>query len=312
MKKALFILIFLSSYFVSGQTMIKSQLSPEHKEIRGSKINIIPPKGFTIASNFLGFQDAKTNSSIIVLEVPASFDKTSGSLTVENLLKQGVKALNIETIIFNGLKAKFIKSEQTAYGIDFIKYSLVFGTESETMMINGIFPKENIQLEQEITKAIMSSVYNPEKVISALDTVDFQISVEGTDFVFAKSMSNMLIYSRDGKMPTELNDKASIVIAKSISKLEISDKKEFSINKIKGLTMQISKILQVEPISINGLSGYEILADGVNRKTGAKEQAYQVLLFNHLDYYVLYGSSSDNYDANSKIFKRIAASFKLK
>ena len=163
-----------------------------------------------------------------------------------------------------------------------------------------------------VKDTLFTTVYDADKVLTPLDAVDFEISTMGTDFVFAKSMSNMLIYNRDGKMPSETADKASFVIAKAFSKVDISDKKEFATNRIKMLPVQITKINSVVPIEINGLEGYEITAEGVDRKTGKKEQAYQVMLFVDNSYYILFGSSEDNFKSNLAMFKKLVSTFKQK
>lgn len=310
MKKIL-ILLLLQPFLFFGQ-IITTTITPEHQEIYGSKIKMVLPKGFTVAKNFMGFQQEATNSSIMVADVPGSYAKVSGGLTKENLLKQGIRVESIENISLNGLPGLFITGEQTAHETVFRKYSLAFGTEKETLLISGIVPKGDKELEQLVKNALMSTVYDADKVLTPLDAVDFEISTAGTEFVFAKSMSNMLIYNRDGKMPSETSDKASFVIAKAFSKVDISDKKEFATNRIKMLPVQINKINSVVPIEINGLEGYEITAEGVDRKTGKKEQAYQVMLFVDNSYYILFGSSEDNFENNLKVFKKLVRTFKVK
>ena len=310
MKKIL-ILLLLQPFLFFGQ-IISTTITPEHQEIFGSKINMVLPKGFTVAKNFMGFQQEATNSSIMVADVPGSYAKVSGGLTKENLLKQGIRVESIENITLNGLPGLFITGEQTAHETVFRKYSLAFGTEKETLLISGIVPKGDKELEQLVKNALFTTVYDADKVLTPLDAVDFEISTTGTDFVFAKSMSNMLIYNRDGKMPSETVDKASMVIAKAFSKVDIANKKEFAINRIKGLPVQITKINSVVPIEINGLEGYEITAEGVDRKTGKKEQAYQVMLFVDNSYYILFGSSEDNFKSNLAMFKKLVSTFKQK
>ena len=310
MKKIL-ILLLLQPFLFFGQ-IITTTITPEHQEIYGSKINMVLPKGFTVAKNFMGFQQEATNSSIMVADVPGSYAKVSGGLTKENLLKQGIRVESIENITVNGLPGLFITGEQTAHETVFRKYSLAFGTEKETLLISGIVPKGDKELEQLVKDALFSSVYDPEKVLTPLDAVDFEISTTGTDFVFAKSMSNMLIYNRDGKMPSETVDKASMVIAKAFSKIEILDKKEFATNRIKTLPVQITKIHSITPITLSGLSGYEITAEGVDRKKGTPEQAYQVMLFVNNSYYILFGSSEGDFENNLKVFKKLVRTFKVK
>ena len=311
-KTILFAFLFLQSFLMVGQTTISTTITHQHQEVRGSKINMIAPKEFAVATSFLGFQQAETNSSVLIMDIPGPFAEVSKGLTKENLLKQGVQVETIESIILNGVPGVLITGEQTAYDVVFRKYSLAFGTDKESILINGIAPKGNLELEQAVKDALLSTVYHADKVLTPLDSVDFKISIQGTDFVFAKSMANMLIYNRDGKIPSETDDKASLVVAKAFSKVDITDKKEFATNRIKVLPVQITKINAIVPIEINGLSGYEITAEGVDRKTGKKEQAYQVMLFVDKSYYILFGSSEANFESNLTVFKKLVRTFKLK
>jgi hypothetical protein len=313
MKKTyLIILLLLQTVLFFGQTIITNKITPEHQEIFGSKIKMVLPKGFTVAKNFMGFQQEATNSSVMVTDIPGPYSKVSGGLNKENLLKQGIRVENIENITLNGLPGLLITGEQTAYEVVFRKYSLAFGTENETILISGIVPEGNVALEQSVKNALLTTVYEADKVLTPLDAVDFEISTSGTDFIFAKSMSNMLVYSRDGKIPVETADKASLVVAKAFSKVAITDKKVYATNRIKTLPVQISKIIETNAVEINGLKGYEITAEGVNRKTGSKEQAYQVMLFTDESYYILFGSSQDDFDRNLIVFKKLVQTFQLK
>ncbi len=312
MKTTYILFAFLCTVSVFGQIHLENSITKEHQEIRGSKINMIAPKAFAIATSFMGFQQAETNSSVMVMDIPGPYSEIVKGLTKENLLKQGVILQSIENVTLNGLPGVLIKGEQTVSEFVFTKYTLTFGTDKETILINGIAPKNRPDLEKVVKNSLLSTVYSPDKVLTPLDTVDFEISTEGTNFVFAQSMSNMLVYNRDGKLQTESIDKASLVIAKAFSKVEITDKKEFAINRIKVLPVQITKIENIVAIEINGLSGFEITAEGVDRKTGNKEQAYQVMLFVDNSYYILFGSSEDNFENNLKVFKKLASTFKQK
>lgn len=311
-KKIFYFLAILNGMYSFSQMTIDNILTKIHQEIRGSKISMVPPKDFKVATNFMGFQHAESNSSVMVVAIPGLFSKVSSGLNAENLLKQGIRVDSIQSIKVNGLSGLLIKGEQTANGIDYRKYSLAFGNDVETILISGIFPKDNLDLEERVKNALLSTVYDPTKTLTPLDAVDFEISTIGTDFVFAKSMSNMLVYNRDGKMPTESRDLATLVVAKAISKVEITDKKEFASNRIKMLPVQITQIKSVKPIEINGLKGYEITAEGANRKTGVKELAYQVMLFNDDSYYIIFGSCQDKFDENLKVFQKLIGTFKLK
>tara|TARA_R110002167_G_scaffold217166_1_gene421954 strand:+ start:5608 stop:6549 length:942 start_codon:yes stop_codon:yes gene_type:complete len=313
MKKIiLLVLTIINSTTTSCQDKINNNLTPEHKEVNGTKISIIPPDGFTTASNFLGFQQTQSGASIMILDIPGPFSEVSKGMTKEGLLSQGMALKEKEKLTLNDLPAILLKAEQNAYGNIYTKYILAFGTEKESILINGTFPQNIEDLNQVLKKSLLSTVYDSGKNINPFDTVDFEISSDGTDFIFAKNISNSLIFNRDGKIPTESNDKASLIILKAFSEVDIEDKKLFSMNRIKQLPLEIEKIISIEPIEIDGISGYEIVADGKDKKTGDKEKAYQVILFSDSLYYMLFGSSGSDFDNNIELFRKLAKTFRRK
>ena len=313
MKKTVaLLLIFSFSLLTFGQTTITTKLTDAHTSVEGTKVSLIPPKDFIKAANFLGFQQTNSGSSIMVINVPGPYSKVTPGFTKEGLLTQGVVASKIENIQLNNLPAIFVTAEQSAYGNTYTKFILAFGTEKETMLINGIYPKDRTELDEGMKKALMSVVYEPNKKVNPFDVVDFKIDTTGTGIIFAKSVANSMVFNRDGKLPSESKDQANLIVAKAFSKVTIIDKKQFALDRIKQLPIDIVKIISTKPITIDSISGYEIIADSKDKKTGTKEKAYQVLLFSDSIYYMLFASCEADFDNNLTLFQKLVKTFKRK
>ena len=297
---------------VLGQKSVTNLLTSGHINIAGTKISIIPPQGFTKASDFLGFQQELSGSSIMFLDVPGPFSEISKGFTKENFLSQGVQVQDIENLEINGLPAIFVTGEQNAYGNEYIKFVLSFGTEKETIMINGAFPKNLNETGTDIKSAMLTAYYEPDKVINPFEIVDYVINTDEYGLKFAKSMSNSLVFTADGLLPVQSEDKTTFIAAKSFSKVPISDTKLFSINRLKKMPFEIENIESTEDISIDGISGYEIIAFTVDKNTAEKGKVYQVMLFSDSHYYIMLGTTNQEYEINIEKFKKIANSFKRK
>jgi len=297
---------------VLGQKSVTNLLTSGHINIAGTKISIIPPQGFTKASDFLGFQQELSGSSIMFLDVPGPFSEISKGFTKENFLSQGVQVQDIENLVINGLPAIFITGEQNAYGNEYIKFVLSFGTEKETIMINGAYPKNLNETGTDIKSAMLTAYYEPDKVINPFEIVDYVINTDEYGLKFAKSMSNSLVFTADGLLPVQSEDKTTFIAAKSFSKVPISDTKLFSINRLKKMPFEIENIESTEDISIDGISGYEIIAFTVDKNTAEKGKVYQVMLFSDSLYYIMLGTTNQEYEINIEKFKKIANSFKRK
>ncbi len=297
---------------VLGQKSVTNILTAGHINIAGTKISIIPPQGFTKASDFLGFQQELSGSSIMFLDVPGPFSEISKGFTKENFLSQGVQVQEIENLVINGLPAIFVTGEQNAYGNEYIKFVLSFGTEKETIMINGAYPKNLNETGTDIKSAMLTAYYEPDKVINPFEIVDYVINTDEYGLKFAKSMSNSLVFTTDGLLPVQSEDKTTFIAAKSISKVPISDTKLFSINRLKKMPFEIENIESTLDISIDGISGYEIIALTIDKNTAEKGKVYQVMLFSDSLYYIMLGTTNQEYEINIEKFKKIANSFKRK
>ncbi len=311
MKTTITLLFLCLSFIVFGQNSA-AKLTIAHQHVAGTKVSLIPPKDFTKAVNFIGFQQTKSGSSLMVLNIPGSFTTIVAGFTKEGLLTQGVDASKIENMKVGSLPAVFITAEQKAYGNTYTKYILAFGSEKETILLNGIFPKDQPALKDPMKKALLSVVYEATKKTNPFDSIDYKIDTTGTGLVFANSVSNSMIFNRDGIIPSKSKDQAAIIITKSFSSVMISDKKTFAINRIKQLPIEIEKIISTTPITVDSISGYEVIADAKDKKSGVKEKAYQVLLFKDAIYYMFFASCEANFDMNIELFRKIVNTFELK
>lgn len=312
-KQIFLIIIFILTFStIFGQTITNNVLTSNHQNITGTKISLIPPKGFLKATNFLGLEQTQSGSSIMILDIPGPFSEVSKGLTKAGFLSQGVEVKNIKKLTINNLPAILITGEQNAYGNIYTKFVLCFGTDKETIMINGASPNNLKEIAKEIKTSILTSFYEADKEINPFDVVDFEINVLKSKLIFAKSISNSLIFTTDGVIPTKSTDKTSLIIAKSFSKTDIEDKKLFCLNRLKQLSIDVDRTETITEISIDGISGYETIALGKDKKTKKDEKIYQVILFSDSLYYIFYGSTNQDFDINISELKKIVNTFKRK
>jgi len=313
-RHLLTIAILLISILTFGQKEIINTKTANHKQIKGSKIFIIPPEGFVEANNFQGFQQSTSSSSIILTEIPGPFSNVSKGLDESGLKSQGMTLKEKKEITINGYEGHFLKSEQFAYENYFTKYILAFGNSTTTLMIIGIFPQNIKVLDKEIVNSLYSVVYEPNLEVDIFGSVNFKIDTENTKFKFGKLIMGSLLYTVDGKVPTESEDKSSLSVGQSFSNVEITDKKLYCLNITRKLAFNNIKITEenIKSIEIDGISGYEIIATGTNQKSSREELIYQVMLFSDNGYYIILGNSDNNFQENTEVYKTIALTFKRK
>jgi hypothetical protein len=313
MKKTLLFIFSILTFSNSiGQTIKKNVLTSEHINILGTKISLIPPDGFIKATNFLGLQQPQSGSTIMILDIPAPFSESSKAITKENFLSQGVEVKNIEKLILNNLPAIFITGEQSASGNIYTKFILCFGTEKETILINGAIPNNLKELSNSVKTSILTCYYETNKEVNPLDVVDYSIDYSKSKLKFAKSISNSLIFNTDGLIPTKSADETSLIVAKSFLNSDIDDKKLFCLNRLKQFPVEIIKKDDVLETNIDGILGYEIVALVKDKSTGLEEKICQIILFSDNLYYLFYGSTNQDYNNNIKEIKSLISTFKRK
>lgn len=310
---ALICITLLLNFTIHGQQDITNESTASHVVVLNTKISLVPPVNFAVATNFAGFQQDSSGASIMVVELPAPFSEIAKAFTPEGLKTQGIELLDKEELKLNSIPAILIKGEQAAYGNTYTKYTLVFGLETESILINGTYLKtDEAILGEAIKSALLSSIYDTSKNNDPLESADFDIDTSGTDMLFAVSIANSLLFNREGQIPATSADKAAFIVAKSFSELEILDKKAFSENRLSQNPITIDIIKSTKPITIDGLNGFEISAISEKNELGKVSELYQITLFSDNQYYILFGSSEGDYEKNIAVFKKLSQTFKKK
>jgi len=309
----LFHLIYLSTAFC--QEEVNNKKTDQHRLVTGSKIFIVPPADFVAAIQFQGFQQAKTGASIMVVEMPGSFTETSAGFTEAGFQKQRMLLKQKQAININGNNGFLITVEQAAYGIMYSKYILAFATGNTTQLINAIFPKEAIALGADMLKSILSVVYEPQLSVNPNSSL-FSIDVTDTKLKLAKNMSGTLLYTTDGNVPPQSEDKTSFIVSPSLGNMYFPDKKQAFIERMKKLPYKNLTINEhsIKEVTIDGIGGYEFTSEGISmaNNSGKNELIYQVMLFSDNGYYLLIGNAKTDYAQNTILFRKIAGTFKKK
>ncbi len=295
--------------------------SPQHKPVVGTSCFLIPPKGFVEAHDFFGFQNAQKQASIIFLELdgkvdsiindykPLQFKAISDSL----LTKQKTKGANQEGMYY--------LVHQNVNGVAFEKQLFVFGDSSKTIYISAKYPMYYQKIAKKVKAAILSVVYNPKKKRRVAVTKDkpanisnakYGLAINGNIFQFAKDFAGTLVYTTDAQMPTQSPDGAMLVLAQSFGKMDAPNKEQFCINRLQKLPHKDSMlIIEIKPITIDQLSGFEITAFTQNMRS-EKELVYQMILFDQDSYYILVGSCYNQFEKYEPAFKKLGLTFKRK
>ncbi len=279
-------------------------------KVSGTKCSLIPPTGFVAATAFSGFQDMEKGASIMINELPAAYESLVAGFTPDALLSRGMTLINKETIDFKSGKATLIKISQQANGITYLKQMLIFGDSNGTVLVNGIYPEAANDIATKIKEALLSTVYNASQDDNSLDAASFTVDLKDTDLKLIKYMSGSLLFSTDGKVPTE---KPTLIVANSLARIASQNQQKYAEERLKKHPRgELSVVKEIKEITVDSLRGYEIVADG-KTKDNKPELVYQVMLFNdNGDYFIIVGQAKEEFEKNLTAFKKVAKTFKRK
>jgi len=310
--KRVFVVAF--SFFIClntfGQKNIENNLTPEHKNIKGTKISLIPPAGFSDSSAVL--QHAESGAVILIIDFPFPYSAASQGFTKKVLSEKGFKVNKIEKLIINGFSSKFITG--TVEGTQ-VGYYLVLGSSKETILIIGTHPKKMKNIGQEIKKSMLTAYYEMNKKINPFEEIDYSIDVSETRLKFANTMMTTLIFTEDGTFPSSSEYQTSLLVGKSLTENLQDDRKEIAISNRKKVALDIDcSEKYIREISIDGINGYEMYEKGtLNGDNKTKITLYYVTLFDDNGYYyILCGFTGDPTDESMDEMQKAIKTFKRK
>lgn len=291
-----------------------NKITKDFVTIPGTKISMFPPKGFDVAKDFKGFRNSETGSSIMITTIPGNVKTNLLGFTKQALLNSGIFLIATDNFIINGFTAVLIKAKQVAYQSSYLKWMLIIGNEKETYLINGAYLEKLEKTESKIIfNSIMSTVFQPEKLVSAANGFPFELNIKNTKLKASKLITSAAIFTTDGLVPTKAKDKTALTASAMLLPVKVNDYKKYCINSIK----QYSSIIEVPEknimaVTIDNITGYEIFANGINKLHGKTEMIYQIILFDGEMSYSIVGIAIEDFDENLKLFQSISKTFKLR
>jgi hypothetical protein len=274
-------------------------------------VKLIRPDGFEPANLYNGFQQPSTKSSVMVTTLPGSFSQIVSGFTAAQLKARGLMLKSKQNISIDGNPGLLINLTQSAYGNEFTKWIAIFGTEKETKIVTAAFPTARAaKLSARLKSAVLSAkldVASPTAI-----SADIGFTIAASDKVKSvPGVGKMRVYTKDGVIPAKSPADPLFIAAPSFSEVVISDRREFAIERLlKTSQIKIDAVPTATAIKIDGLDGYEILADAKDATSDTPIVVYQVMLFDNRSYILMQGLVGTNVRTEYlPVFQSMARSF---
>jgi hypothetical protein len=284
--------------------------SDKLKRVKGTRLFVSTPDNYNPIESMVRMQ-RDGNTYFQVLEIPnTNFLEYKGNLTKEAIESKGAKVDIDKPVKYNGFDAIYFSGPSKADGET--KLGLAFGDRDFVVMIIGVCRTSDKKAMDELIKILSTSFYDKSFALNPLELASFKFDESITGFKYATSMSNVFIYTPNGK--EDLNkqqDDLSAFQLSTIAAPTFSKAKEFldyTISRYGVQGIQVSDVTRRD-ISINGNSAYEVTMQ-TKDANNSKRTLYQVIVHKGTKAVLFVGSDTQNGKWVSK-FKATAQSIQL-
>lgn len=315
MQKLLFSFLLLS--LVSCAQKSKDTINPsiensktnKHVNIPGTRLYIVPPANFSIASSFVGLQKGETSTFNIFDLVGGNFNTNAAKFSREGFEREGIKVFDFKEISVNGFPAKFISMQGDMASRTF---GLVFGDTTFSTMIMAVYPADDKVTGEDIVESLNTIWYDKDKKIDPFETARYTLDDQGSKFKFFQYNAGFHLYTIDGVEQKEDEDEAMLMVmqfpkeqtatVKSIAEMMIGKMGQYGLSNPR---------IEISPVQeVNGYDAYEAVAYG--EIEGNKSLIYYCIVARGDIAIVMQGIAKKDMETNLKEFRNLSSTIKLK
>jgi hypothetical protein len=280
--------------------------------VPGTKVSLIPPAGFSFAQQYPGFERPAEQATIMVTELPGAAADMIRAMSKQALASRGMILIAAQDEVINGRQARLLQVRQKAANGDVLKWMLIAGDATTTIMIVGTFPAAGALVTgTAIQQSLLSTSWASGAPPNAFEGLPFRVTPTAR-LKLARRVSNMLMFTESGTMGSAGSSEALYVVGHSIGQGSLGDLRSFSETRAKETTLTkgvgnfVGRMLQVD-----GLNAYELEADASDARSGTLMRLYQVVIPDDTGYFILQGlSRADRAGELVSEFRKITASFR--
>jgi hypothetical protein len=310
-----FALLSFTTHLAYPQDAINNytEPTPEHINIEGTNIYMIAPPFFLPSNDFKGFQDpTDMQSMIMVVEMPAPFAAMERGMTAEALAAQGMELTSKVNILVGKMPGMLLEANHPVSDVVFKKYILVYGSESKTVMINGGFLEENIELDERIRTSLMSTFVDETMEVDPRESIKYTVDESAGNLQFVGSQAGGLVFTRDGKQPPQSKERTVLAISQSYGKgAPITDQKNYAVKRMERLPykFELDEEQGVKEVTIDELEGYEV--HGKSTELENRSMCFTMLYTEDMTgYYVLIGQYTSGDTKALEDLQKVTRTFK--
>ncbi|MEP9354957.1 hypothetical protein ABLE93_15315 [Xanthobacter sp. KR7-65] len=281
----LFFAAILLALSLCSTVIGSAALAPAHAvEVqfpRGAAIGLVPPPGMVESTQFSGFEDPAHKASILVVDMPAeAYDQIAAGFSDAALGAKGITLEKRESFPLKGARAMLFVGNQNAGPVTVRKWVLLVGNDASAGLIT---------LQVPVAEA---SAYPDAAVRAAFSTVAFRgvadqmgalpfVLTNLAGFRPIKALGGTTLLLTDGpKDVVEGPEQAVFVVSIAGGAPRDDERRQFALRALASVPgVKDLRLERAEPQRIGGQAGFEVMATGVDVKTGTPVKLVQWLRF---------------------------------
>lgn len=250
----------------------------------GSRIGLVPPKGFVASQAFRGFVDMENKALIALFELPpaafADFDKAN---SIEEAKKHGLLVEKREEISIAGGKAILFYGRDEAGGVKSQKWLLFTQASDFTATVNIQIPDsaKDVYPEEAIRTALASVTTRATPVQEQLGMLPFRVDDLAGMKIVKIAENRTLVLADDPNDGTNTLLGAHMMIGAAASQpVPPSERANVSREALAGFPgFKDMKVTFAEPIRLGQQQGFEMRVDAKHTASGADVSIVQWMRF---------------------------------
>lgn len=280
-----------------------------HRNIFEIPVYIIPKLGYSFVSVQNGVADRNKKVSIEGTLLHMSFSRLLEEISNDCLKKGNMEVKSRSSFIWNGSRAELMKIFQQNGNTTVGKWVLIVDRGADKCwMISGSYRAKDMNAAQNVLDMIKSAWWEEEKNASAPWPLGGHIETAGTPFRIAGFRQNALIYTKDGKIPTQHADHALFVISTQTRIVPQEKHETYANDLISGVEAGAKlDIISQNNETVDGLPAVVTVAYTADEP---RSLIYQAAVFRSSKVTTLVGIARGDAAKNLEYFHKMTASYK--
>jgi hypothetical protein len=230
-------------------------------------------------------------SSIMVTQLPGPASVMKRGMTRPALASRGMTLLASSTAEVDAQDALLLHVQQASSSGDVLKWMLIAGDQTRTVMIVGTYPTAaQAGVGEAIKRSLLSARWGLAVTApDAFEGLQFRITPTAR-LKLAGRVNNLLALTETGTITPSSPDAALYFAGHSIGSIEIGDLRAFSETRLaqttrtRGITRVTGRL-----VTLDGLEAYELEALATDARTARPVHIYQVIAPDEGGYFIIQG-----------------------